>query len=468
MPRGSCPLSFCHFGLVVCVLCVLMAGTPALEASSFRGFITFNGDNGSTPVYPRLVQAKDGNLYGTTLGGGAFGAGTIFRVSPSGLLTTLYSFCSAANCDDGSLPYAGLILGSDGNFYGTTSQGGSFGWGTIFKFTPGGVLVTLHSFSLVDGAGPEASLVQANDGSFYGTTNFGGLTNGGTVFNISRTGAFKSLYTFDGTVGESPIAALVEGRDGALYGVTQAGNGNIFRITKSGAATNLYNFSITDGRFPNELILASDGNFYGTTYAGGTSPACSSNGCGTVFKISVDGALTTLYNFDVTHGSQPIAALTQASDGNYYGSTYSGGSHNAGTLFEITSQGIFTSLHTFDTIDGQQPYGPLSQDTNGIIYGTTPYGGTAQQGTIFALSLGLHPFVIPQPALGKVGSLVRVLGTGLTDTLSVSFNGQTATFTVISDSEVDATVPVGATSGPVQLRTANQTLQSNVWFRVRP
>ena len=160
---------------MACAIFLLCAATTISPAQIFTTLLNFDGTNGANPDSP-LVQGVDGNFYGTTPGGGAYGWGTVFKITPGRALTTLYSFCAQANCPDGGKPDAGLVLASDGNFYGTTSWGGAYvtcdsnPCGTIFRITPGGRLTTLHSFDGTDGATPNARLVQATDGNFYGTT----------------------------------------------------------------------------------------------------------------------------------------------------------------------------------------------------------------------------------------------------------------------------------------------------------
>ncbi len=284
-----------------------------------------------------LVEGSDGNFYGTTQGNIESpygGPGTVFKISPSGALTSLYSFTS----EDGWYPDAALVEGSDGNFYGTTGQGGTNSAGTVFKISPSGALTSLYSFTGgKDGLWPMAALVQGSDANFYGTTGYGGTNGDGTVFKISPSGALASLYSFTGgNDGAHPDAALVQGSDGYFYGT--AGD-TVFKISPSGALTSLYSFTgRNDGAGPNGLVQGRDGNFYGTTQNGGT------NGRGTAFKISTNGALTTLYAFgsitnasgEALDGANPQAALVQGRDGNFYGTTYLGGTYTNGTVFRLT------------------------------------------------------------------------------------------------------------------------------------
>jgi uncharacterized repeat protein (TIGR03803 family) len=418
---------------------VLLCAATALAAHAqmFKTLVNFDSTDGATPVYPGLVQGIGGNLYGTTLVGGVHASGTVFKLTPSGKLTTLYSLCSQANCADGYQPQAGLVLGTDGDLYGATTQGGVYGYGTVFKINSRGVLTTLHSFDLTDGAGPYAPPVQASDGNFYGTTTFGG-EDSGTVFKMTPDGVLTTLYNFIG-IGPS-LGTLVQATDGALYGTVELGGGScgsIFRITTGDAFEIFHAFDCTDGGSPaSGLIQATDGKLYGTTYIGGSNTTCN-NGCGTLFKISLKGSLTTVYNFDLTHGANPNSAMVEGSDGNLYGTTYGGGTNGGwGTIFRLSANGTLTTLHSFNLTDGAQPYGALVQDTSGNFYGTTPNGGSNSRGILFGLSTALGPFVafVRNPA--KVGQRFGILWQGFTGTTSVSLNGIPANFTIVSDTHI--------------------------------
>jgi uncharacterized repeat protein (TIGR03803 family) len=352
-------------------------------------------------AYPAtaLVEGSDGNFYGTTAVGGSNFYGTVFQMSATGSLTLLYSFTDGT---DGANPQAGLVQGSDGDFYGTTSTGGNDGYGTVFKISAGGSLTPLYSFTGgTDGGNPMAGLVQGSDGNFYGTTSIGGtgpIFDGvepfGTVFKISASGSLTTLYSFtDGSDGSFPGAGLVQGNDGNFYGTTEYGGSNgygaVFKISAGGALAPLYSFTgADDGGTPEAgLVQGSDGNFYGTTYLGGTG------GYGAVFKISAGGSLTPLHSFaDGADGAYPSAGLVQGSDGNFYGTTEHGGtdivhSDTSGTVFKISAGGSLTPLYSFTVgADGAQPSAGLVQGSDGNFYGTTYYGGTNNSGAIFKIS----------------------------------------------------------------------------------
>jgi uncharacterized repeat protein (TIGR03803 family) len=337
-----------------------------------------------------LIQATDGNLYGTTSWGMAdSNSGTVFKITTSGTLTTLYSFCSsdmAPGCADGSFPGVALVQGTDGNFYGTTQSGGANSAGTVFKITPSGTLSTLYSFcpesGCTDGRSPYAGLVQATDGSFYGTTLYGGVTNSlcpdgcGTVFKIDAGGTLTTLHRFDGSDGSDLEATLIQGTDGNFYGTTvgggaKGGYGTVFKIIPSGTLTTLYSFcsqsGCMDGAGPLAgLIQATDGNFYGTTGGFGA------NGYGTVFKITPSGVLTTLYSFcsrsGCRDGETPSAALMQDTSGNLFGRTQGGGTKGYGTVFRLS-----VGLKRF--VETQPTSGNIGATVN--ILGTNLTGATS-------------------------------------------------------------------------------------------
>jgi len=491
----------------MCAALLLWATTAvALPAQTFTTLHDFSG-TGTEGAIPTagLVQGADGNFYGTTYLHGVHHLGTVYKISPSGTLTTLHSF----NGMDGANPRAGLVLGTDGNFYGATFFGGiaphpcdrkkGLGCGTVFKITPSGALTTLYSFcsqsNCTDGAEPYSGLIQGTDGAFYGTTPFGGAIacpeGCGTIFKITPSGTLTTLYTFcpNGIGycddGYFPYAGLTQSTDGNFYGTTADGGrhdfGTVFKITPGGMLTRLHSFctqgdSCDDGYYPNAaLVQGNDGNFYGTTEFGGATQL------GNLFKVTPTGTLTVLYTFcpqglyHCADGAAPIAPLIKGTDGNFYGSAASYGANDGdfGTVFQITPSGTLTTLHSFGGTDGAGPLGALIQATNGEFYGTTSEGaasncGSYGCGTVFSLSLGLGPFVETQPTFGNVGATVSILGTDLNGATEVTFHGVAAEFTVVSSSLISMTVPTRATTGAVKVVTPSGTLSSNVPFQVVP
>ena len=414
--------------MAVTLLALCGATAISSAAQTLTTLHTFAGysTEGASP-YAGLVQATDGNFYGTTYAGGTSGncqggCGTVFRITPAGTLTTLHSF----DFYDGASPTGALVQGNDGNFYGTTYGGGANQYyGTVFKITPSGTFTSLYSFcaqaNCADGAMPYARLVRATDGNFYGTTLEGGSNTGcslgsgscGTVFKITPGGTLTTLYSFCAQPGcadgGNPYAGLVQASDGNFYGTTFGrginGYGTVFKITPAGALTSLYSFcsqtNCADGEYPQAgLVQASDGNFYGTTPEGGGGVYHQG---GTVFKITSSGTLNTLYNFcsqpACADGADSLAALLQGTDGNFYGTTIGGGAYctqnsGCGTVFKITPSGMLTTMHSFDdTDDGKAPFAGLVHATDGNFYGTTAFGanpactaGLHGCGTVFRLS----------------------------------------------------------------------------------
>ena len=425
-----------------------MAGSIS---GSLATLYSFSYSDGAYP-YGALVQSSDGNFYGTTYQGGTSGYGTVFQISSSGSLTILHSF----SYSDGSYPQGGLVQGSDGKFYGTTVDGGTSGDGTVFRISSSGSLTTLYSFSYSEGAYPEAGLVQGSDGNFYGTTYYGGTSGYGTVFRISSSGSLTTLYSFSYSDGAYPEAALVQGSDGNLYGTTYQGGtsgyGTVFRISSSGSLTTLYSFSYSDGSYPYAgLVQGSDSNFYGTTSQGGAS------GVGTAFRISPGGNLTTLWSFTgCTDGSYPHAGLVQGSDGNFYGTTPYGGMDDAGTVFLLTAGGSLTTLYSFSYGDGANPYAGLVQGSDSNLYGTTANGGTSGDGTVFRIASGLCGYLFTPNAasFGSTGGSGSVTVTASTTNCAWTASSNSGFITITSGSG-------GTGSGTVSYTVAADTDTNN-------
>jgi uncharacterized repeat protein (TIGR03803 family) len=404
-----------------------------------------------------LVQATNGIFYGSTVFGGANDYGTVFEITPAGTLTTLHSFDGS----DGSGPNGGLVEAPNGDFYGTT-YGGAISAGTVFEMTARGELRTIYSFctktNCIDGAIPNGGLVQATDGDFYGTTEEGGASSNcsggcGTVFKITPAGVLTTLHSFDGTDGAGP-SALVLGTDGNFYGTTYSGGANdgpgcdvtgivgcgtVFKITPGGKLKTLHSFDISDGRWPGGgLVEATSGSFYGATSYGGAT------GDGTVFSLSV--------------GLGPfVEALT-----------YSG---KVGNTIEFLGQGFTSSTKvSFNgkaairtVVSGTYLTATVPNDaTTGFVTVTTSEG-TLRSNKIFRVIPQITSFT---PTSGPVGTCVEIAGESLEGATTVTFNGVEAKFTVDSYTRIMATVPKGAKTGTIEVTTAGGMATSPGTFTV--
>ena len=462
------------FAALIRILCLCLpvgALAVSVSAQTYTEIVSFNGNSAAGPTTP-LTQGLDGNLYGTTYYGGTgtcfdgegIGCGVVFTIV-NGKLGIVYNFQQS----ESNYPGNSLLLAEDGNFYGTATSGN----GAIFKLTPTGTLSTLYQFvETSQGVDPRGGLIQAADGNFYGTTLYGGASSAfcpegcGTVFKLTPKGALSTIYSFCPQNycpdGENPAGSLVQGADGNFYGTTVNGGlyktGTIFRVSSQGVFKLLYTFPQSIGPAPG-LILGTDGNFYGATEFN-------------AYKITRSGVFTTLS--DVI--GYPPYSVIQGSDANLYGATLRGGTSNLGVIFELTDDGISsTDLHNFSGYpsDGTYPFAGLMQATNGTFYGTTYAGGSsscnydsAGCGTVFSYNAGLAPFVAFVRGMAKVGQTFLVLGQDFTGTTSVTLNGTPATFKVNSDTALIVTVPAGASSGYVTVNTTSGTLTSNALFYV--
>jgi uncharacterized repeat protein (TIGR03803 family) len=360
-----------------------------------------------------LMQASDGNFYGLAFEGGASDHGAVYKITPEGVESILYSF--KAESTDGWYPIGRLIEASDGNFYGVTSQGG-IGGGVAFKVTPTGIETVLYAFgkTSTDGIAPAGALIQASDGNFYGTTQNGGAygsQGGGTVFRITPGGTESVLYSFSpgGPDGTYPTGSLIQASDGNFYGMTAEGGangcGDVFKITLGGTQSVVYSFQAAgvDGSNPvGNLVQGSDGNFYGMTAWGGLS---GSNDWGTIFKLTPGGTETVLHSFmggtsdgriqsssvsgDVLLGNNP--SLIQGNDGNFYGITNRGGQSDVGVFVRFTPDGEESVLYSFTgAADGGFPVGALMQAKDGTLYGvggaTTVSNGVVSGGVVLKVN----------------------------------------------------------------------------------
>ena len=406
---------------VATVFCMTVCDAPA--ANIVVLYALSNSVDGGTP-YGGVIQASNGVLYGTTVNGGTNGYGAIFSITTNGLFTPLYSFKSIPT--DGAQPYAGLVQGTNGNFYGTASQAGSNNYGSIYKMTSAGGFAEMYGFSLLhlqqssrnltntDGANPGVGLVQGTNGNFYGAAPAGGSNGYGAVFEITAAGAFTRLYSFtNGADGANP-GGLMQSSNGLIYGTaTNGGNngcGAIFKMTAAGVLTPLYSFmNGVDGAHPGPaLTQGTNGVLYGATSAGGT------NGSGTIFQITTNGVFSPLYSF-ATASTSGLGLMTnadgifpgslaQGGGGVLYGFCQAGGLNGTGTLFQFSPTGGLSVLWTFlvgslgsggwINAFGANPTGITLG--RGVLYGTTKDGGSNSFGTVF--QLGIPPQISSQPA----------------------------------------------------------------------
>jgi len=442
-------------GCALLVVRGLLLAVPA-DAQIVTDLHDFNAGAGEPYNFnvTRLAQACDGNFYAESNSGGN-GNGTVAQISTSGSVNVILNF----NGTDGSNEVGGMTLGTDCNLYGNTWSGGTSGQGITFKITTAGVETPMHNFTNTgDGDNPANALILGNDGNFYGTSN-----GTETIYRVSPSGTFKTLHSFGITFGGGQLSW---GGDGNIYGGMNDGGtsnfGFLYKMTTSGTVTVLHNFTGTDGAIGSPgMTQASNGLFYGTGQQGGT------NNAGVVFKISSGGAYTLLHSLNGTSDGKQALVLLLATDGNFYGEAVQGGTGSCGTIFKVTPAGAFNVIYTFDGTHGCTPSGYLTQDTDGKLYGLTIAGGAHGNGTFFSLDLGLKPFISLQSTSGKVGSTVGILGQEFSSSSVVKFNGVQATKTVLTGTTyITATVPAGATDGYVTVTTGATTLTSTKTYIV--
>ena len=421
----------------------------ATDGTGYKTLYSFKpGISGYQP-FSAPIQGVDGNFYGTTAYGRTTGlTGSVYKMTPSGFLTTLYEFDNT----HGRLPTA-LIQGTDGNFYGTTVSGGTLTGtasinGVIFKMTPAGHLVWVHNFTGTDGAVPYGPIIQARDGNFYGTTKSGGSSGYGVVYKITPAGVYKVLFNFNATAGPgtNPYAGLVQATDGKFYGAAVtalAGHGILYQITLAGAYTTAYTFTPTTGQLPFvSLFQNTNGILYSDTYGGGTGSLCH---CGVAYSLNA--------------GLHPFVALLTTSG-------------KAGLVIQILGNGLTgTTSVKFGT--GSASFTVVSDTfmtavvpatgTTGAVTVATPSGFRVSSKTFRVLPV-ISSF---SPTSGTVGIQVVIKGTGLTQTTALTFGGVKATaFTVNSATQVTATVPTGAVTGKISITTAGGTATSSGTFTV--
>ena len=436
--------------LLAVVFCLFGACRTQAQSATESVVYSFTGATDSESPAAALIQAGNGNFYGTTLGNFYPDYGSIFQVTPAGAFTTIYNF---GGVTDSATPFAPLYQGADGNLYGTTYGNLIFGTdGSVFYITPAGALTTVYNFTGgSDGANPASGLVQLGDGSFDGTTTGGG-SNYGTIFNAGVSTTESILVPFTSYNGASPTAPPVEGSDGNLYGVTSSGgengHGSVYQLTPTGTLNSLYSFTGSDdGSSPaGALVEGPDGSFYGATGSGGAQAA------GTIFKVTSAGALTTLYSLNgASDGGSPLG-LFLAGDGVLYGNSYSGGANGKGTFFRVTTAGVFTVLYSFTASDASGFQGGVVEGSDGSFWGTGSAGGANSFGGVYKVVLSPAP---PAPVTLTASTASFDLGQPVTLSWSVN-NAFSTTMQRCNATITPAPISAAGWSGP-QASTFNST-----------
>jgi len=367
------------------LLSLLSAGvalTAQAQTYTYSLLHTFVGRGDGASPYAGLIEDSAGNFYGTSYYGGKYGLGSVFKMDSIGNVTILHS--CAGGTTDGEYVWGGLFRDAAGNLYGTTQQGGTYGYGTVFEYTSAGKWKLLYSFvgQFSDGSNPEAGVIRDAAGNLYGTTVNGGENVSGVVFKLTATGKESVLYNFTGrTDGRYPTAALVTDPAGNFYGTTTeayGGPGSIFKLAPNGAFTLLYAAGSCC-----EVLRDSAGDVYGVAGAGAYNE-------GEVFEVNTSGTASILFSFnDASDGAYaPLGGLIRDGQGNIYGTTAYGGTYNQGTVYKLAPDGTETVLYNFAGYpnDGSYPYAAMTLDAQGNLYGTTASGGSADDGTVFKLA----------------------------------------------------------------------------------
>ncbi len=345
----------------------------AAQAKQFEVLHSFDGSDGAYPN-GNLQLDRAGNLYGTTDTGGDFDKGTIFRIGADGTFSVMHSFTDGA---DGGYPNTGLAIdAAAGDLYGTTLSGGKSLCGSIFRLTGAGDFTVLHDFSCnKEGDGPNATLTRDKHGNLYGSVSFDGPARNGSIFELTANGKFHILHAFRATEGAEPLGQLLQ-KGSDLYGVASiggSGSGTIFRITTDGAFETLCIPNKGVG-FSGGMARDDAGNLYGPA---GWAPN------GSIYALSPEGTLSTLYAFTGPDGRFPVGDILLSKRGYLYGAAARGGNGDHGTLFRLDLTGNFKTMHVFAGDDGSSPNGGLIQGKDGMLYGTTQDGGSHDKGVVF-------------------------------------------------------------------------------------
>ena len=375
---------------------------------------TFTGGADGMWLYAGVIRDSAGNLYGTTYGGGAANAGVVFKLDTAGNETVLYNFTGGI---DGAGPQAGVIRDSAGNLYGTAGGGivsaCQRGCGVVYKLDTAGRETVLYTFTGgADGANPSAGVIGDSAGNLYGTTSGGGTAGYGVVYKLDKAGHETVLYSFTGGAdGDSPFTGVIRDSEGNLYGTASSAGGTpccagvVFKVSASGQETVLYTFTGgAGGSYPNGVIRDSAGNLYGTTGGGGTANV------GLVYELDAAGQESVLYGFPgPADGSYPYAGVIRDAAGNLYGTTVNGGPANAGVVYKLDAKGHETVLYSFTGgadgggTGGAGPWAGVIRDSAGNLYGTTG-GGQYNYGVVYKLDAAGHETVLHAFSGGADGS----------------------------------------------------------------
>jgi uncharacterized repeat protein (TIGR03803 family) len=485
-----------HLSLAL-FLCVSFEAATAATTKTITQLFSFpcpNQQFGSCPDGYRpnvLIQASDGNFYGTaqltTTGFSSSDGGTVFKITPAGVFTLLFTFKhdSSGNYVNGDQPATSLLEGNDGFLYGATFTGGASSSGVVFKIGKDGKgFRVVHNFcsatNCSDGNLPSA-LILGQDGNLYGAAEFGGSNNVscqgaggcGTIFRITPAGTFATIFVFDGSssIGEFP-SDLIQGSDGNFYGT--AGGGRVFRLTSGGKFTVLESFPPVNGFLPTNassgLFQASNGKLYGalTTYSINQLQFYEINPSGSGFQ--------EFPSFGTRTDTGGVPKLIQASDGNLWNAVPGVGGSGGSVLVMSPGNGSVVKSFSFTGANGSFPEASVVQGSDGKIYGTAILGGTVANGqqasgTVWSLNAGLPPpragIAAFAPASGSVGSTVTIRGNNFIGTKAVAFNGVSAAFKVLNVNFITATVPAGATSGSITVTNPGGMVVSSNHFIVQ-
>lgn len=464
------------FALLTAVVMSAGAATPA-HAQTPTAMHAFQlGNIDACEPEDNIVQGRDGNMYGLGVSCGASDTGAVYKISPTGTESVVASFPSTwSSC------FSGLTQGNDGNFYGTcfTTPAGN---GSIFQVTPAGVLTDKYDFTGAYGdTEPVYAPIQATDGNYYGVTGYYPYSCG-NVYKLTAAGAYTNLHTFSG--GDcGPASSLFQASDGNLYGTlfnctSNASGPCVYKISTAGVLKEIYGFASATGYMPcTGVIQGKNGKLYGATNSG------AANNFGNIYELTTAGVYTDVHDFQqatdascVDNVGRSNVNLMQTTDGSFYGVNGSYGADGNGSIYKLTSTNVFTAfLFPNPALDGAYPLSTLIQNTNGLLYGTTPSGGPTScnpcQGVFFSVSTGDAPFVNLEPTqiAEKEGAKVGMFGQGFTSASVVKFGGVTATTKTLSGSTyLTATVPTAALTGPVTVTTGTTTLTSPQTFKVKP